>query len=57
MLAAWSPPTPTTRLDRLTRRSYSYTGTDTAVSLETTRIDYAYDSCGSPTTRRAGCAR
>ena len=35
------------RLDRLTRRSYSYTGSDTAVSLETTRVDYAYDSCGS----------
>ena len=35
------------RLDRLTRRSYSYTGTSTAVSLETTRVDYAYDSCGS----------
>lgn len=34
-------------LDRLTRRSYSYGGTDTAVSLETTRVDYAYDSCGS----------
>ena len=35
------------RLDRLTRRSYSYTGSDTAVSLGTTRVDYAYDSCGS----------
>ncbi len=35
------------RLDRLTRRSYSYTGSETAVSLETTRVDYAYDSCGS----------
>ena len=34
-------------LDRLTRRAYSYTGTSTAVSLETTRVDYAYDSCGS----------
>ena len=34
-------------LDRLTRRSYSYTGSDTAVSLETTRVDYAYDRCGS----------
>ena len=33
-------------LDRLTRRSYSYTGSETAVSLETTRVDYAYDSCG-----------
>ena len=35
------------RLDRLTRRSYSYTGSETEVSLETTRVDYAYDSCGS----------
>ena len=35
------------RLDRLTRRSYSYTGSETAVSLGTTRVDYAYDSCGS----------
>ena len=35
------------RLDRLTRRSYSYSGSDTAVSLETTRVDYAYDRCGS----------
>ena len=35
------------RLDRLTRRSYSYTGSETAVSLETTRVDYAYDRCGS----------
>ena len=35
------------RLDRLTRRSYTYTGSDTAVSLGTTRVDYAYDSCGS----------
>ena len=35
------------RLDRLTRRSYSYAGTSTAVSLETTQVDYAYDSCGS----------
>ena len=34
-------------LDRLTRRSYSYTGSETAVSLGTTRVDYAYDSCGS----------
>ena len=34
-------------LDRLTRRSYSYTGSETAVSLETTRVDYAYDSCGN----------
>ena len=34
------------RLDRLTRRSYSYAGTDTAVSLETTRVDYDYDNCG-----------
>ena len=34
-------------LDRLTRRAYSYTGSDTAVSLETTRVDYAYDRCGS----------
>ena len=34
-------------LDRLTRRSYSYTGSDTAVSLATTRVDYAYDTCGS----------
>ncbi len=40
------------RLDRLTRRSYSYTGSDTAVSLETTRVDYAYDSCGSYTRGR-----
>ena len=39
-------------LDRLTRRSYSYTGSDTAVSLETTRVDYAYDSCGSYTRGR-----
>ena len=36
-------------LDRLTRRSYGYTGSETAVSLETTRVDYAYDSCGSYT--------
>ena len=35
------------RLDRLTRRAYSHTGTDTAVSLETTRVDYAYDNCGA----------
>ena len=35
------------KLDRLTRRTYSYAGSDTAVSLETTRVDYAYDSCGS----------
>ena len=35
------------RLDRPTRRSYSYTGAETAVSLETTRVDYAYDGCGS----------
>ena len=35
------------RLDRLTRRSYSYTGSETAVSLGTTRVDYAYDTCGS----------
>ena len=34
-------------LDRLTRRSYGYTGTETAVSLETTRVDYAYDTCGA----------
>ena len=34
-------------LDRLTRRDYSYTGSDTAVSLGTTRVDYAYDRCGS----------
>ena len=34
-------------LDRLTRRSYTYTGSDTEVSIETTRVDYAYDSCGS----------
>ena len=34
-------------LNRLTRRSYSYTGSETAVSLGTTRVDYAYDSCGS----------
>ena len=34
------------RLDRLTRRSYRYTGSDTAVSLGTSRVDYAYDSCG-----------
>ena len=33
-------------LDRLTRRSYSYRGTDPAVSLETTRVDYDYDDCG-----------
>ena len=39
-------------MDRLTRRSYSYTGTSTAVSLETTRVDYAYDSCGSYTRGR-----
>ena len=39
-------------LDRLTRRSYSYTGSETAVSLETTRVDYAYDSCGSYTRGR-----
>ena len=35
------------RLNRLTRRSYSYTGSGMAVSLGTTRVDYAYDSCGS----------
>ena len=35
------------RLDRLTGRSYRYTGTDSGVSLETTRVDYAYDNCGS----------
>ena len=35
------------KLDRLTRRSYTYRGSDTAVSLGTTRVDYAYDSCGS----------
>ena len=36
-------------LDRLTQRSYSYAGTDPAVSLETTRVDYAYDNCvGEP---------
>ena len=35
------------RLDRLTGRSYSYTGADSAVSLETTQVDYAYDSCGA----------
>ena len=35
------------KLDRLTRRSYSYAGSSTAVSLGTTRVDYAYDSCGS----------
>ena len=40
------------KLDRLTRRSYSYTGSETAVSLETTRVDYAYDSCGSYTRGR-----
>ena len=34
-------------LNRLTGRSYSYTGTDTAVSLETTRVDYDYDNCGA----------
>ena len=34
-------------LDRLTRRSYRYTGTDPAVSLDTTRVDYAYDNCGT----------
>ena len=34
-------------LDRLTSRSYTYTGSDTAVSLGTTRVDYAYDSCGA----------
>ena len=34
-------------LNRLTRRSYTYAGSDTAVSLGTTRVDYAYDSCGS----------
>ena len=34
------------RLDRLTRRAYRYTGTSTAVSLDTTQVDYAYDSCG-----------
>ena len=33
-------------LDRLTRRSYSYTGSDTAVSLGTTQVDYDYDNCG-----------
>ncbi len=40
------------RLDRLTRRSYSYTGSETEVRLETTRVDYAYDSCGSYTRGR-----
>ena len=39
-------------MDRLTRRSYGYTGTSPAVSLETTRVDYAYDSCGSYTRGR-----
>ena len=34
-------------LNRLTGRSYSYTGTDTAVSLETTQVDYDYDNCGA----------
>ena len=33
--------------DRLTQRTYSYAGTDTAVSLGTTRVDYAYDNCGA----------
>ena len=33
-------------LDRLTRRSYSYTGTDSSVSLGTTQVDYDYDNCG-----------
>ena len=40
------------RLDRLTGRSYSYTGSETAVNLETTRVDYAYDRCGSYTRGR-----
>ena len=35
------------RLDRLTGRSYRYRGADSAVSLETTRVDYAYDNCGA----------
>ena len=39
------------RLDRLTRLSYSYTGSDTAVSLETTRVDYAYDRAGNLTSQ------
>ena len=34
-------------LNRLTERSYSYTGTDTAVSLGTTQVDYDYDNCGA----------
>ena len=34
-------------LDRPTGRSYSYAGSEAAVSLGTTRVDYAYDSCGS----------
>ena len=33
-------------LNRLTGRSYSYTGTDTEVSLGTTQVDYDYDNCG-----------
>ena len=33
-------------LDRLTGRSYSYRGTDPAVGLDTTRVDYGYDNCG-----------
>ena len=35
------------RLDRLTGRSYSYRGADSGVSLETTRVAYAYDNCGA----------
>ena len=35
------------RLDRLTGRSYRYRGADSGVSLETTRVAYAYDSCGA----------
>ena len=34
-------------MDRPTGRSYSYAGTEAAVSLGTTRVDYAYDRCGS----------
>ena len=34
-------------LDRLTERSYSYTGTDSSVSLGTTQVDYDYDNCGA----------
>ena len=33
-------------LDRLTGRSYSYRGTDPAVGLDTTRVDYGFDNCG-----------